>query len=102
MLFNASDYTHYGHDRLFLAFPPGNPDALAEWILVGPIALCEFFIDDDRVESGAPIITGRGAPQVLSVVLFGEITSLKKRNAHGLKVIGRNEVKLQRGLKMRR
>src|SRR5256885_8519731 len=38
-------YTLSLHDALpiwlFLPFPPGNPDALAEWILVGPMALCE-------------------------------------------------------------
>ena len=50
--------------------------ALAEGILVGPIALGEFLIDDDRVESSSPIKTGGSAPQVLSIVLFGEITSL--------------------------
>src|SRR5262249_1591434 len=99
---NAPDHSHDGHDRLFRAFPPGNPDALAERILVSPITLRKFFIDDDRVESGSPIITERIAFQMLAVVLFSDVTSLEKRNSHRPEVLGRNKMNLQRRLQMRR
>src|SRR5579883_532375 len=102
VLFDASNDPHDGHDRLFVAWSPGKPNTLAKWILVGPIAFCEVFVDDNRIEPGTPVVTGGSSLQVFSIVLLAEISSLKKWNAHGPKVIGRDKMNLQRGSQVRR